>query len=145
MPKKNKEEYNKYMRVYMLKRYRKRMDWARKTLGGSCTQCGSIRDLELDHIDPGTKKFTVGRMWSVSEKAFADEVAKCQLLCRECHQDKTIFDRGFKKAKGEHGTISTYRYCRCADCKKACRDYARRYKARKKREANAEVDEAPSF
>jgi len=28
-------------------------------LGGRCVRCGATEDLEFDHIDPSTKRFTI--------------------------------------------------------------------------------------
>lgn len=63
-----------------------------------CRKCGSKHNLELDHIDP-TKKWK-HRIWSYSWARIMKEVAKCQVLCSECHFKKTLEDgsrdeRGF--------------------------------------------------
>ncbi len=120
------------MRKYQLERYRRRRQFALDKLGNECVECGSKEKLEIDHIDNSTKSFTIAKGWSLSEKRFISELDKCQLLCRSCHIEKTIFERGNKIAKGNHGTISTYRYCKCNLCKKARRDYMREYRKRKK-------------
>jgi hypothetical protein len=98
-------------------------------LGGKCAICGAIDGLEIDHIDSKKKSFSIGRRLSgIAESKLEEEVKKCQLLCDEHHNDKSIGDVGKRKAKGNHGTISTYRYCHCEECKRAKRDYARMYK-----------------
>jgi len=61
-------------------------------LGGVCAHCGEVEDLEFDHIDPRTKTAPVMRLWSYSAR-FEAELAKCQLLCWECHQLKTECQR----------------------------------------------------
>ncbi len=111
------------MRVYMLRRYNERMLEARTLLGGKCIKCGEVNDLELDHINPKTKLFTIGQMWSVRKELFDIEVKKCQLLCKRCHEEKTLLDKGQKSGKNTHGTLSSYRYCKCDVCKKANSDY----------------------
>jgi 5-methylcytosine-specific restriction endonuclease McrA len=83
---------NEYMRVYMLERARKRRQEALDRLGGKCNLCGSTDQLELDHIDRTTKKYTVARIYSYSEKTFWEEVEKCQILCRKCHIFKSKND-----------------------------------------------------
>lgn len=59
--------------------------------GKSCRKCGSEDDLELDHIDPATKLYKPSHLWSMSDKNQnkTNELAKCQVLCEECHGKKT--------------------------------------------------------
>jgi len=133
MNRKNKEEYNTYMRKYHLKRYRRLRNEAITFLGGKCVKCGSTEKLELDHINKDDKEIEVSKMLSVSLDRFWKEVKKCQLLCKGCHLDKTIVERGHKIAKGTHGTLSSYRYCKCELCKKAHRDWSIKYNKSHKR------------
>jgi 5-methylcytosine-specific restriction endonuclease McrA len=120
-----------YMRVYMLERYKKRRNHAIESLGGRCVECGATEKLELDHGNPKTKDFTIAKGSSFSEKRWKQELAKCQLLCGPCHRFKSIIERGMKPARGSHGTVSSYKYCKCDLCKAAARDYQRRYRALK--------------
>ena len=77
-----------------------------------CVKCGSTTDLEIDHIDPSTK--VSHRVWSWSAERRAIELAKCQVLCRKCHDEKTAVDQGHP---GGHGSRSSYlKGCRCALC-----------------------------
>lgn len=108
--------YNTYMREYMLRRYRERMAEATAFLGGKCARCDATDGLQFDHVDRSSKLFTVGRLWSVSKARFWAEVKKCQLLCMRHHEEKTLKDLGQISAKIRHGTLSTYRYCRCVEC-----------------------------
>ena len=112
-----------YFRAYMSNRYVVRMAAATEYLGGICVECGSTKRLEFDHIDPSTKEFAIASCASVSDNRFWAEVDKCVLRCRKCHQEKTLRDRGQRSARGRHGTISTYRYCHCADCRAGVRRY----------------------
>ena len=109
----------------MLRRYNERMKEARILLGGRCGRCGKVNDLQLDHVDPKNKLFTIAKMWSIRKELFDIEIKKCQLLCRSCHESKTLLDKGQKSGKVTHGTLSSYRYCRCDLCKKAMSDYNR--------------------
>ena len=124
----NKEKYNEYMKEYMLKRYHQRRAKAVELLGGRCQKCGALSSLEIDHIRPKSKTFDLGRLWSIAENKYLKELKKCQLLCDECHNNKSIIDHGHKKAKGTHGTISAYRYCKCDLCRQAKRDWYQTYK-----------------
>ena len=115
------------MREYHLKRYHRMRNQAIEELGGKCVQCGSVKDLELDHIDLNSKKFEVSQFLSVSLKDFKEELQKCQVLCKKCHQEKSILESGRKIAKGSHGTVSTYRYCKCNLCKEAVKRAREKY------------------
>ena len=86
-------------------------------LGGKCVVCGTNRRLEIDHINPKKKKFEVSaRVCTMDAKKLQKELDKCQLLCHKHHMQKSIRERGNQPAKGQHGTVSSYRYCRCAKC-----------------------------
>lgn len=58
-------------------------------LGGKCVTCGSVEDLEVDHIDRTTKCFDPCARARYAWRNILDELAKCQLLCRTCHWAKT--------------------------------------------------------
>ena len=121
------------MREYHLKRYHRMRKEAIESLGGKCTVCGTQENLEIDHIDRTQKEVEISRaILSLSRKRFLEELAKCQLLCQEHHGDKTLMDLGKKKAKGTHGTLSAYRYCKCSICVKVHTDWCREYKKRKR-------------
>lgn len=127
-----------YMRLYMKRRYRARRRLALRLLGGVCARCGVRRGLEIDHIDPRRKHLSTARMTMVSEKRFRAELAKCQLLCGKCHDHKSILDAGKLPAKGQHGTLSTYRYCRCDRCRAAMSLYNKQYQKRQHRDVAQE-------
>lgn len=121
------------MRKYILARYRQRRADALTYLGNKCSQCDSKIRLEFDHIDPREKKFEIAKMWSVAKEDFWEEVRKCQLLCKKCHQKKTLKDLGQQDARKTHGTLSSYRYCKCELCRKVKSDYMKIYKRTHKR------------
>lgn len=98
----------------------------------SCVRCGAIDNLELDHVDP-TEKVS-NHIWSWSLARREAEIAKCQILCAECHKQKTIsqlpITHGYLAYR--HGTSSMYKNqgCRCGLCKLWYRNYWRDYRAR---------------
>lgn len=137
---KTKEEYNEYMRKYMLERYHQRRAYGVEFLGGSCVVCGSKSNLEFDHIVSTDKSFSLAKkLHTISKKGFLKELEKCQLLCSSCHSDKSIADCGNKKAKGTHGTLSSYLYCRCDLCRGAKSDYMKEWRKKRKAAANDPV------
>lgn len=111
----------------MLKRYHERKSQAIIYLGGQCVECQSRDDLQFDHKDRLTKGFTIAKLWSVNEQRFWEEIKKCQLLCLKCHIIKSALEQGKKPARGTHGTLSSYRYCRCDKCKRAKSEYMKDY------------------
>ncbi len=129
---------NAYMKKYMLDRYHRRMAEFKKILGGKCICCGSSNDLEIDHKDIATKSFTIARKAAGAPmNVLLEELKKCQLLCVPCHTKKTLADLGQVSARDTHGTISSYRYCKCDLCKKAKSDCSKEYKKRKRAQPDA--------
>jgi hypothetical protein len=45
--------------------------------------------MDFDHLDPTTKKFHVSHGSSRSMKAVKEEIAKCELVCANCHRIRT--------------------------------------------------------
>ncbi len=121
------KDYNKKMSEYMLRRYHRRREEALARLGGECTVCGAKENLEIDHVDPDQKVIALNKMWSIAEERFLKELAKCQLLCKTHHEEKSANEHGKERAKGQHGTLSSHRYCRCLECKAAKAAYMREY------------------
>lgn len=104
-------------------RYKANMAYAIEKLGGRCNQCGTEEELEFDHINPATKKYLIGQLLRGSRTRLDEELTKCQLLCRDCHLEKTTFERELEEdARGIlHGTVNSYQNkgCRCQECKLA--------------------------
>lgn len=89
MPHKDPDVNRQYMRRYMLDRYNRRKEEAIQFLGGVCVDCGTTNMLEFDHIEPTTKSFVIGKkLSSVSKEKLKEELEKCQLLCKTCHDEK---------------------------------------------------------
>lgn len=88
---------------------------------GPCA-CGSSKNLQIDHIDP-TKKVS-HRIWSWSDARREAELAKCHVLCEECHK---------KKHEAPHGSRRRYEKlgCRCPDCTFSHAEGMREWRARR--------------
>jgi hypothetical protein len=57
-----------------------------------CTDCGgrfAPHQMDFDHRDPGTKSFTPTSARIVSTQRILDEVAKCDVVCANCHRIRT--------------------------------------------------------
>lgn len=112
------EQRRDYMRNYR----DKRTVLAKEQLGSKCVLCGVKDRLEFDHIDPKTKIKAVTAMTHASHAAFEAEVAKCQLLCKDHHREKSKAESRVLQIKPiRHGTMYAYqkRGCRCELCRKA--------------------------
>lgn len=126
-----------YMREYMISRYYRRKQEYHHLLGGKCARCGSRENLQFHHRNPSEKLYTIGKVLSSLSKEKADaEVAKCELLCPDCHAAAHDWNK--------HGTLSMYRNqgCRCDLCRKKNTEHSREYK-RKRRAALVEKIHTP--
>lgn len=82
MPYLSMEQRREYQRQWVAQN---RAAWL---AGKTCAVCGSDQNLEVDHADPTSK--LSHRVWSWSKARREAELAKCQVLCRGCHQSKTV-------------------------------------------------------
>lgn len=94
MPFKTSEEHYHFRKEwggsgYDKSRYQLRKKIMIEALDGKCVECGSVEELQFDHIDPATKSFSIMRRWNRSWDSLLDELQKCQLLCNTCHLAKT--------------------------------------------------------
>lgn len=109
------------------RKYRKRRDHVVALLGGQCAECPATEGLQIDHIDPATKEFAIGQIFSHSWDKVLKEAAKCQLLCEPCHIEKTRREQSLPIT---HGTRSGYmkHECRCDPCRGAYAAYKKTYR-----------------
>ena len=126
MPIKNTEARRAYQREWLRKR---RQDWI-NSQGGKCVKCDSTDRLEVDHIDRSTKTLYPREIWGRAEHIREAELAKCQVLCHDCHLAKTKAEIPEWKGVLMCGTFSKYnKGCRCSECKSANADRSRNYRA----------------
>lgn len=58
-----------------------------------CMDCGKYfkyYQMEYDHIDPASKKYGIGRIITYSKNIILEEIAKCDLVCGNCHRIRTF-------------------------------------------------------
>ena len=65
-----------------------------KSAHSFCTDCGLSHPyyrLDFDHIQGHTKRFVLSDAASArwSDQRIFDEIAKCELVCANCHRDRT--------------------------------------------------------
>jgi len=57
-----------------------------------CADCGTRFPpcvMQFDHRDPATKRFVISKSRSRSHATLLAEVAKCDIVCTNCHRDRT--------------------------------------------------------
>jgi len=111
-----------YMREYMKNRYHSKRKEIVDRLGGKCSRCGTLDGpFHLDHIDKRKKKMRASDLHSVNDQKFEEEVKNLQLLCQNCHREKTKEAWDYSTPKPRHGTYWMYKKykCRCPRCVKA--------------------------
>ena len=118
MPYKDPETRRAFQREYQKKWMAQRRDeWF--AVNGPCAKCGSWEDLQIDHKDPNKK--VSHRIWSWAKERREAELAKCQAMCRKCHNKKSAEE---KREPVRHGTHSAYASgCRCPACRQAQQEY----------------------
>jgi hypothetical protein len=61
-----------------------------------CAECGAQYPpwvMDFDHVE-GTKAFNVGEATNKSSRVILLEIAKCEVVCANCHRDRTYRRRG---------------------------------------------------
>lgn len=102
----------------------------------NCIVCSSTENLELDHIDRSKK--VSHRIWCWTEERQIAEIAKCQILCRDCHHVKTGLENSRPLVHGRATTYAKHK-CRCEPCKTAYAIRRQRHESRNKVLTNTEV------
>lgn len=95
-------------------------------LGGKCNRCGSIDRLEFDHVQKDKKFKAVTELLTGTIVLLLKEINKCQLLCYQCHKEKSKVDN----SKYQHGTLTMYKNhrCRCESCRSVWNMATKRWK-----------------
>lgn len=91
----NWQDKEAYDRTYkkQLVRMERNMSFIKrvKTMFG-CSVCGYNKSsvaLHFDHIDVSTKYLEISRMYSANVQTLKNEMRKCQILCANCHAERT--------------------------------------------------------
>lgn len=80
---------NEYMREYMNKRYHRLRTEYLELLGGQCVDCGSLDNLEFDHVDYKQKTYSIAKILTHKRTKVLAELEKCVLRCTDCHIEKS--------------------------------------------------------
>jgi hypothetical protein len=101
MRSRSKEHYNENKEYYRKRNERSRKELAQlikqyKIKHNICTDCKLPHPpwrLEFDHIDPKLKTAEVSTLTSFSKEKILKEISKCQIVCANCHRDRTYYRR----------------------------------------------------
>ena len=91
----NKAQFQKHKekrRQYTRERRQNRRKILIEHLGGKCKGCGTTENLQFDHLDRTQKSFTIAKCLDYSMEKLIAEVDKCQLLCYNCHEVKSLIN-----------------------------------------------------
>ena len=97
----------------------------RNLLGNKCAVCGISEDLQFDHIDPSTKSFNItGFLYHPDIMA---ELAKCQLLCKPHHLEKSKTEAPGRPPVEHGGGKGGKKGCKCEPCREKRNAYYREW------------------
>jgi len=93
---KNNEQVNKVAKRSRAKRskanYRARKDYISKLKEKPCSDCKVQYPwyvMDFDHRPGETKEFTIGQSPNIAWDRILKEVAKCDVVCSNCHRERT--------------------------------------------------------
>ncbi len=76
--------------------------------GKSCLDCNVAYPhyvMDFDHRDAAEKSFILSRGFAYSKKRIVDEIAKCDLVCANCHRERTFSrDEQVRKDRTQEGS-----------------------------------------
>ena len=107
MDKRRYSDRRDYLIEAVKKRRLKVRQMALEYMGGRCQKCGYNRcsdALDFHHLDSSSKEFGISqRGYTRSWKKVVEELAKCVLLCANCHrelhaQTQLTVERQFEKS-----------------------------------------------
>lgn len=85
---KNKPEILKRLRDRIVEK----LQLMREAKSKPCSDCGKRYDywiMQFDHVR-GKKRFNIGQgLYSVGLKSLVEEISKCDVVCSNCHADRT--------------------------------------------------------
>tara|TARA_B100001939_G_scaffold34224_1_gene26559 strand:+ start:22617 stop:22925 length:309 start_codon:yes stop_codon:yes gene_type:complete len=77
-------------------------------MGGKCVKCGTTENLEIDHKRPEDKTLRTSSMWLRRHDSIMEELSKCQLLCVDCHKEKTREEKDRTKGRKRNKTVTPH-------------------------------------
>lgn len=93
---------------YCKARRAKTNEWLNTIKSKGCARCGEtfLACLDFHHRDPKKKLFAIGvRAGAVGLKALQEEVAKCDVICSNCHRKLHAAERGSDSVLSQEGLV----------------------------------------
>lgn len=72
-------------------------DFLNQVKSAPCVDCNLQYypwQLQFDHTDPSLKEFNVARMYIKNKGTILKEIAKCEIVCANCHTMRTFKRKG---------------------------------------------------
>ena len=85
------EKHKEHLRLYHQRRCQERRAWLNELKDHPCVDCGRMYPpecMDFDHVR-GDKTKCVGHLFNVNKTRTLDEIAKCDLICSNCHRIRT--------------------------------------------------------
>ncbi len=100
-----RSHYQRNKRRYLdknLRSFQKRREFVREIKNQPCADCGIIYPyyvMDFDHRENETKEFGLNAITQKAINALKREIAKCDVVCSNCHRERTHQRRLLKLAK----------------------------------------------
>lgn len=110
--KSRREHYYKNKKQYLernKKARKERRQWLNRIKAVPCQDCGLIYPyyvMDFDHRDPTRKLAPVSKLITWSWKKLKEEVVKCDLVCSNCHRERT-YQRAYGRRRVSKTRVST--------------------------------------
>ncbi len=86
-----------------LKRKKALLDEARSTPCAVCNHTFPIICMDFDHLPTHKKSFNISSHWRTAPlKTLQQEMAKCEVVCSNCHRIRTHHERPHKRGLGQN-------------------------------------------
>ena len=88
-------EHNARRKLNKYGEHKAKKEFIQNSKDRPCTDCGvqyPYYVMQFDHVR-GEKKFTIGAGIDMGWRSLTDEIAKCEVVCANCHMERTHGNR----------------------------------------------------
>ncbi len=117
----NWERYGSYWKKSRAKFYGNRKTLINALKSNPCMDCGKSFQpcqMDFDHRDPSKKLCDINSMvYRRSWKAIVEEIKKCDLVCANCHRERTCVENKYDERKSRKKEyVDSLKTGPCTDC-----------------------------